>query len=89
MAPASTKLYFDTAGTGGWAPVVSYTASVVTADQMVFGTDYPLESHSAETMRELVEMIGGLDCPVEDRHRIASGTAVKLLGDALSSLPGR
>ena len=62
-----SMLYFDTAGTGAWAPAVEFTASVVGADHMVFGTDFPLEAHSPETMRELVEMLSHLDLPEESR----------------------
>jgi predicted TIM-barrel fold metal-dependent hydrolase len=72
------KFYFDTAGTGGWAPAVEMTAAVVTPQRMVFGSDYPLESTSGATVRELVEMIGNLRLPVTDRRAIAGETAAAL-----------
>ncbi|HUY07058.1 MAG TPA: amidohydrolase family protein [Acidimicrobiales bacterium] len=74
------KLYFDTAGTGAWSPIVEFATGLVGADHMAFGTDYPLESHSGETMRELVEMIENLELSTEQRAQIASGTALDLLG---------
>jgi len=80
-----SKLYFDTAGTGGWSPVVNYTAALIGTDHLVFGTDYPLESHDGATMLELVEMIADLDCSEEGRVQIAGGTAFKLFGDALAA----
>jgi predicted TIM-barrel fold metal-dependent hydrolase len=73
-----SKFYFDTAGTGGWAPAVEMTAAVVTARRMVFGSDYPLESTSGATVGELVEMIGGLRLAAEDRRAIAGETAAGL-----------
>lgn len=79
-----SKLYFDTAGTGGWAPIVNYTAALVGTDHLMFGSDYPLESHSAETMRELVEMLAALDGDDDARRAIASGTAAALFGAAVS-----
>lgn len=74
-----TRLYFDTAGTGAWAPAVAFTAAVVGSDRLMFGSDFPLESHSPETLCELVGMLGSLDVTEEDRRAIAAGTARTLL----------
>jgi predicted TIM-barrel fold metal-dependent hydrolase len=73
-----SKFYFDTAGTGGWPPAVQMTAEVVTPARMVFGSDYPLETYSGATVRELVEMIGELNLPVEGRRAIAGENAARL-----------
>jgi predicted TIM-barrel fold metal-dependent hydrolase len=73
-----SKFYFDTAGTGGWAPAVEMTAAVVTPQRMVFGSDYPLESTSGATVGELVDMIGNLRLDVGDRRAIAGETAAGL-----------
>jgi aminocarboxymuconate-semialdehyde decarboxylase len=78
-----SHFYFDTAGTGAWAPAVEFTASVVGAAHMVFGTDFPLEAHSPETMRELVEMLDRLDPAQIDVEMIANRTAIELLGTAI------
>ncbi len=72
------KFYFDTAGNGGWAPVIEWAAEVVTPARLVFGSDYPLESHSGATVRELVEMVGGLRLGREDKQAIAGLNATKL-----------
>lgn len=74
------QLWFDTAGTGGWEPAVQFAASVVGAERLMFGSDYPLESHSAVTLRELVDMMEGLPLPPADRELIAGGTARRLFG---------
>ncbi len=73
-----SRFYFDTAGTGAWAPPVQLAAEVVGASRLVFGTDYPLESHSGATMRELAEMVGGLRLSREERQAIAGRTAAEL-----------
>jgi len=83
-----SKLYFDTAGTGAWSPVIEFATSIAGADHMAFGTDYPLESHSGETMRELVQMIENLPLEQVDRQQIASGTAQRLLGTPLTQALG-
>ena len=74
-----SRLWFDTAGTGGWEEVVAFTASVVGTDRLMFGSDFPLESHSAATMEELVAMVAGLPLAEADRAAIARGTAADLL----------
>ncbi|HZU06200.1 MAG TPA: amidohydrolase family protein [Chloroflexota bacterium] len=75
---AWSKFYVDTAGTGGWAPAVQFTAEVVTPARMLFGSDYPLEAQSGAAVRELVEMVGGLRLSVEERRAIAGENARQL-----------
>lgn len=74
-----SRLWFDTAGTGGWSPAVEFAASQVGADRLVFGSDFPLESHSGETLAELVGMIENLPFGATERQAIAGGTAAALL----------
>jgi predicted TIM-barrel fold metal-dependent hydrolase len=71
-----SRFYVDTAGTGGWAPAVEMTAQVVGAERMLFGSDYPLESHSGAAVSELVDMVRGL--PLEDPERILGENAQTL-----------
>lgn len=73
-----SQLWFDTAGTGGWAPAVEFSASVVGTDRLMWGSDFPLESHSAETLRELVSVVEELRLGAGDRAAIASGNARSL-----------
>lgn len=75
-----SRLWFDTAGTGGWSPAVDFCASVVGHGRLMFGSDFPLESHSAETLQELVEVVDELDLGTEERAGIAGRTAAHLLG---------
>jgi predicted TIM-barrel fold metal-dependent hydrolase len=79
-----SQLWFDTAGTGGWAPAVGFAASVVGADRLMWGSDFPLESHSGETVCELLSVLDGLAIGEADRAAIAGGTA-----EALFSVPVR
>lgn len=81
-----SRLWFDTAGTGGWAPAVEFTASVVGADRLMWGSDFPLESHSAETLCELVSVVEQLPIGEGERAAIAGDTARSLR--SLFSLPG-
>ncbi len=72
------KFYFDTAGNGGWAPVITWAVEVVGAQRVLFGSDYPLESHSGSTVRELVEMIDGLPLPRGSKQAVAGNNAMEL-----------
>jgi predicted TIM-barrel fold metal-dependent hydrolase len=75
---AWSRFYYDTAGTGGWAPAVKMTADVVTPARMLFGSDYPLESYSGATVGELVEMIDGLELDEASKRAIAGENAEAL-----------
>lgn len=77
---AWSHFYYDTAGTGGWPAAVQMAAEVVTPGRMLFGSDYPLETYSGATVRELVEMIDGLNLDVESRRAIAGQNAARLFG---------
>ncbi len=79
------SFYFDTAGTGGWAPALEFTAGVVGCDRLMFGSDFPLESHTPETLAELVAVLGSLALEPEERRAVAGGTALALLGDSAPS----
>jgi len=72
------KFFFDTAGNGGWAPVIKWAVEVVGAQRLLFGSDYPLESYSGATVRELVDVIGGLRLGRESKQAIAGKNAIEL-----------
>jgi predicted TIM-barrel fold metal-dependent hydrolase len=73
------RFYFDTAGTGGWAPIVSMTGQVVGTDRLMFGSDYPLESHSVATYTELKEMLADIDWPPAVLAAVTGGNAERVL----------
>lgn len=75
-----SRFYLDTAGTGGWSPAVEMGLRVSGAERMLFGSDYPLESHSGATVGELVEMVRGLPVAEGERDAILGGNAHKLFG---------
>jgi|GEM_PF-204735 len=75
-----SRLWFDTAGTGGWSPAVGFAAAVVGPDRLMWGSDFPLESHSAETLAELVGVVDALEVDERSRAMVAGGTARALFG---------
>ena len=77
---AWSHFYLDTAGTGGWSPAVEMGIRVVGAERMLFGSDYPLESHSGATVGELVDMVRALPVGEDQRAAILGGNALGLFG---------
>lgn len=77
---AWSRFYLDTAGTGGWSPAVEMGVRVVGAERVLFGSDYPLESHSSETVRELVDMVTELPISPAEKSAILGGNAGALFG---------
>jgi predicted TIM-barrel fold metal-dependent hydrolase len=71
--------YFDTAGTGGWGPIVSMTGQVVGTDRLMFGSDYPLESHSVATYTELKEMLADINWSPAVLAAVTGGNAERVL----------
>lgn len=72
------QLWFDTAGTGGWSPAVAFAAAVAGTDRLMWGSDFPLESHSAATLRELVSVVDGLALDEDQRVAIRGANACDL-----------
>jgi predicted TIM-barrel fold metal-dependent hydrolase len=75
-----SRFYLDTAGTGGWSPAVEMGVRVAGPERLVFGSDYPLESHSGATVGELAEMVRGLPLEAAQREAILGDTARALFG---------
>lgn len=64
------KLYFDTAGFGGWMPITEAATQTIRADRICFGTDYPFEIHETEDVKSFIESIKKLAIPEPDKRQI-------------------
>lgn len=82
------QIYVDTAGNGGWAPVTKAALEILSSDRVCFGSDFPLESHDAATMTELVDTLGSLGLEGSDLAAVACDNAASLLGIADPHLSG-
>lgn len=69
------KLYFDTALSAHRAPVVAMLANM-TADNILFGSDYPFGPRNQ--IEDAVARLAGLGLPAADREKIQSGNASAL-----------
>ena len=74
---AMNKVYFDTAASPFlYSPqVYSQVVQLVSAEKILFGSDYPLLAQS-----RLLGEINSLDLPDEAKNQVLSGNARKLLG---------
>lgn len=74
--------YYDTAGSGGWAPAAQLALEVVGPSRLVFGSDYPLEVRAGGAMREMIGMIDSLPTSPESKAAIKGGNGRSLLGSS-------
>jgi len=72
------KLYFDTAGFGGWMPITESATKVIKPDHLCFGTDYPFEIREAQDIKKFINHIDLLDISEQDKRDIL-GENVKRL----------
>jgi predicted TIM-barrel fold metal-dependent hydrolase len=71
--------FYDTAGSGGWAPAAKMAVDVVGASRLVFGSDYPLEVRATGAMQEVIDMIDSLPVSAAEKVAIKNGNARNLL----------
>ncbi|MBW1803235.1 MAG: amidohydrolase [Deltaproteobacteria bacterium] len=64
------KLYFDTAGFGGWMPITEAATKTIMIERLCFGTDYPFEIHNARDVKAFIDNIKALDIPEQDKKNI-------------------
>ncbi len=72
------KISFDSAGLGGWLPVMKSAFEVLGADHICFGTDYPYELRYPGYVRKVIDDINGIDASKEDKEKFFSGNLKRL-----------
>jgi len=65
-------VFFNSAGFGGWLPVMKSAFETLGSDHLCFGTDYPYEIREASYMRRIIRDIMNLGIPGEDKERFFS-----------------
>ncbi|MBW1800813.1 MAG: amidohydrolase [Deltaproteobacteria bacterium] len=63
------NMFFDSAGFGGWLPVMKSAMEVLGPDHICFGTDYPYELRDPKYVKETIENIMTIDAPNEDKEK--------------------
>ena len=66
------NVLFDSAGMGGWLPVIRSSFETLGSGHICFGTDYPYELGKATYARKVLEDIAGLDIGEAEKKRFFS-----------------
>jgi len=72
------NFYFDTAGSGGWVPIVKFAMETLGAEHLCFGTDYPYDLNDPQYAKRYIEDIAGLGIPQEDKAKLLGGNLKKV-----------
>lgn len=64
---------FDSAGYGGWLPVIRSAFETLGSDHVCFGSDFPYEVDKARYVRRVIEDISKLDMPEDDKKKFFEG----------------
>jgi predicted TIM-barrel fold metal-dependent hydrolase len=75
-----SKLYWDTAGAGGWMPATEAATKLVRTDRLCFGTDYPFEIHYGQDVKLFVEGIKKLKISDTEKRNILGENLKRFLG---------
>jgi len=71
-------IVFDSAGFGGWLPVMKSAIETLGPDHLCFGTDYPYELRDPKYVKKIINDITTLEVSKEDKE--------KFLGENLKAL---
>ena len=71
---------FDSAGFGGWLPVIKSGFEALGADHVCFATDYPYELGKVPHVKKLLSEIDKLTLSAEDKKKFFGGNVRKAFG---------
>lgn len=69
----SRNFLFDSAGFGGWLPVIKSSFETLGPDHICFGSDFPYELAKGPYARRVVEDVSKLDFPDGDKRKFFEG----------------
>ena len=72
------NICFDTAGSGGWVPVVKFALEVLGSDHLCFGTDYPYDLNDPKYVKRYIEDIHEIESSEESREQLLGGNLKRL-----------
>ncbi len=72
------NMYFDTAGSGGWPPIVRFALEVLGPDHLCFATDYPYDLNNPVYVKKYIEDIKAMDFADTDKTAFLGGNLKKL-----------
>ncbi len=72
------NISFDSAGHGGWSPVIRSAFETLGPGQLCFGTDYPYELRMPKYVKKVIEEINKFDVPQKDKEKFFSKNLKRL-----------
>lgn len=66
-------MLFDSAGCGGWLPVIEFAYKTLGSDHICFGTDYPYELNKPFYTKSILKGISQFDVTYEEKEKFLSG----------------
>lgn len=63
------NIVFDSAGFGGWLPVIKSAFEALGPDHICFGTDYPYELREAKYVRKIIDDINEMEVSKGDKEK--------------------
>ena len=72
------NILFDSAGFGGWLPVMKSAVETLGADHLCFGSDYPYELREAKYVKKIINDINEIDIPQQDKTKFLGGNLKEL-----------
>ena len=70
-------ILFDSAGYGGWLPVMESAFKALGPAHVCLGTDYPYEMNKAPYAKRFIEDVEGLNLPADDKKKFFSENVMK------------
>jgi predicted TIM-barrel fold metal-dependent hydrolase len=71
------RIVFDSAGYGGWLPVMEAAFRALGPDHICFATDYPYELNKAPYAKRFITDIDGLDLPADHKKKFFAENVMK------------
>ena len=71
------NILFDSAGFGGWFPVIKSAFEALGADHICFGTDYPYELKQPQYVKRIIDGIWKFEFPQFEKEKFFSGNLLK------------
>lgn len=72
------NIYFDSAGFGGWLPIIKSAFETLGPDHLCFGTDYPYELRNPKYVKKIINDINQIDVSREDKEKFFCGNLKRL-----------
>jgi 6-methylsalicylate decarboxylase len=76
------NMLFDSAGYGGWLPVIKSAFETLGEDHLCFGTDYPYELNKPRYVARVIADVQKLDISSEGKAQFFSGNLRRFFPDA-------